>query len=96
MSHTLGGFSSGGADALLSRTTLAGLVANEAGGNKLKGRRLELQLGYGFPAFSHRFTLTPELELGLYNGGRDYRIGWNLTHPDDGASVVAARPRETA
>lgn len=26
--------------------------------------------------------------LGLYDAGRDYRTGWNLTHPDDGESFA--------
>ena len=78
LSQTMGGSSSGGADALLSRVTLEGLAAND-GDDDLKNQRLELQLSYGFPAFGDRFTLTPELGLGLYDSGRDYRIGWRLT-----------------
>ena len=79
LTQTMGGSSSGGADALLSRITLEGLAANN-GDDDLKNQRLELQLSYGFPAFGDRFTLTPELGLGLYDSGRDYRIGWRLTH----------------
>ena len=78
LSQTMGGSSSGGADALLSRVTLEGLAAND-GDDDLNNQRLELQLSYGFPAFGDRFTLTPELGLGLYDSGRDYRIGWRLT-----------------
>ena len=78
LSQTMGGSSSGGADALLSRVTLEGLAAND-GDDDLKNQRLDLQLSYGFPAFGDRFTLTPELGLGLYDSGRDYRIGWRLT-----------------
>ena len=85
LSQTMGGSSSGGADALLSRVTLEGLAAND-GDDELKNQRLDLQLSYGFPAFGDRFTLTPELGLGLYDSGRDYRIGWSLTRPDDGES----------
>ena len=61
LTQTLGGSSSGGADALLSRTTLEGLAANDngAGGNdELKSRRLELKFGYGLSAFGDRFTWT--------------------------------------
>ena len=89
LSQTMGGLSSGGADALLSRTTLEGLAANNDGSNDdLKNQRLELQLSYGLPAFGDRFTLTPELGLGFYDNGRDYRLGWSLTQPDDGESFA--------
>ena len=40
-------------------------------------------------AFGERFTLTPELGLGLYDSvGRDYRIGWSLARPDAGESFT--------
>ena len=80
LTQTMGGSSSGGADALLSRVTLEGLAANDASSDDdLKNQRLDLQLSYGLLAFGDRFTLTPELGLGLYDSGRDYRIGWRLT-----------------
>ena len=79
LSQTMGGSSSGGADSLLSRVTLEGLAANDDGDDDLKNQRLEVKFGYGFPVFGDRFTLTPELGLGLYDSGRDYRIGWRLT-----------------
>ena len=44
-----------------------GLAANEDEGNGLTHQRLDLQLSYGFLALGDRFTLTPELGLGLYN-----------------------------
>ena len=89
LSQTMGGLSSGGADALLSRVNLEGLAANSDGSNNnLKNQRLELQLSYGFLAFGDRFTLTLEVGLGLYNTGRDYRIGWNLAWPEDGESFA--------
>ena len=89
LSQTMGGLSSGGADALLSRTTLEGLAANAGDGNDdLNNQRLELQLSYGLPAFGERFTLTPELGLGFYDNGRDYRLGWSLTQPDGGESFA--------
>ena len=89
LSQTMGGSSSGGADALLSRATLEGLAANAGDGNDdLNNQRLELQLSYGLPAFGDRFTLTPELGLGFYDSGRDYRLGWSLTQPDDGESFA--------
>ncbi|SAY38656.1 hypothetical protein FLM9_557 [Candidatus Synechococcus spongiarum] len=81
LNQTMGGASSGGADALLSRVTLEGLAANDdSGHDHLKNQRLDLQLSYGLFAFGERFTLTPELGLVLYDGGRDYRIGWSLKH----------------
>ena len=88
LTQTMGGSSSGGADALLSRVTLEGMAANDtsSGNDDLKNRRMGFKFSYGFPAFGDRFTLTPELGLGLYDSGRDYRIGWRLTRPDDGKS----------
>ena len=64
----------GGADALLPRVTLEGLAANN-GNDTLRHQQLELQLGYRFPAFGDRFTLTPELGLGFSESGRDCRFG---------------------
>ena len=89
LKQTMGGPSSGGADALLNRVTLEGLAANNDDGSKdnLKHQRLEVQLGYGFTVFGDRFTLIPELGLGFYNTGRDYRIGWNLKRPGDGEAL---------
>ena len=78
LTQTMGGSSSGGADALLSRVNLEGLATNEDEGNGLTHQRLDLQLSYGFLALGDRFTLTPELGLGLYDSGRDYRVGWSL------------------
>ena len=88
LTHTLGGASSGGAEALLSRVNLEGLAANNDDLDRLKNQRLELQLSYGLPAFGDRLTLTPELGLGLYDSGRDYRIGWSLAWPEDGESFA--------
>ena len=87
LTHTLGGASSGGAEALLSRVNLE-VAANNDDLDHLKNQRLELQLSYGLPAFGDRLTLTPEVGLGLYDSGRDYRIGWNLTQPDAGESFL--------
>ena len=76
--QALGVSASGGADALLGRTTLAGLAANDDG-DALGRRRLEVKLGYGFRALGDRFTAVPELRFGLSAGARDYRLGWRLT-----------------
>ena len=103
--QTIGGSSSGGADVLLSRTTLDGLAANgngEGGNDDLKSRRLELRLGYGFSAFGDRFTWTPEVGVGLSDTGRDYSLGWRLVRGGsggDGGSLelyFEARRRESA
>ena len=81
LTQTVGGSSSGGADALLSRTTMEGLAANddgEGGDDELKSRRLELKFGYGLSAFGDRFTWTPEVGVDLSDTGRDYSLGWRL------------------
>ena len=101
LTQTVGGAAQSGADALLERTTLAGLAAND-NGDDLRQRRLEARFGYGFAAFGDRFTATPEIAIGLSDAGRDYSLGWRLTRggkaPDGGALdlAVEARRRETA
>ena len=77
VSQTMGAAAAGGMDALLGRETLEGLAANDEG-DDLANRRLEVGLGYGFGVFGDRFTATPEVELGLSNGQREYRLGWRL------------------
>ena len=94
LTQTVGGSSSGGADALLSRSTMDGLAANTGSGfgaggaddsdNGLKSRRLELKFGYGLPAFGGRFTWTPEAYIGLSDTGRDYSLGWRLVRGGSG------------
>ena len=105
LTQTLGGSSSGGADAPLARGTLEGLAANDngAGGNdELKSRRLELKFGYGLSAFGDRFTWTPEAGVGLSDTGRNYSLGWRLVRGGsggDGGSFelsFEARRRESA
>ena len=106
LTQTVGGSSSGGADALLSRTTLEGLAANdngEGGDDELKSRRLELKFGYGLSAFGDRFTWTPEVGVDLSDTGRDYSLGWRLVRGagsggDGGALDLSfeARRRESA
>ena len=105
LTQTVGGSSSGGADALLSRTTLEGLAANddgEGGDDELKSRRLELKFGYGLSAFGDRFTWTPEVGVDLSDTGRDYSLGWRLvlggSGSDGGALELSfeARRRESA
>ena len=105
LTQTVGGSSSGGADALLARGTLEGLVANddgEGGNDELKSRRLELKFGYGLSSFADRFTWTPEAGIGLSDTGRDYSLGWRLVRGGsggDGGSLelsFEARRRESA
>ena len=74
--QTVGGSATGGMNALLSRRTLEGLAAHDAG--DVQRRRLEATLGYGFPLFGDRFTGTPEVGVGLSDTDRDYRVGWRL------------------
>ena len=97
LSQSFGGSASGGKDALLSRTTLEGLAANDNGAGR---RRLEARFGYGLAAFGGGFTMTPEIGLRLSEAGRDYRLGWRLTRTGSGPgslelSVEATR-RESA
>ncbi len=41
---------------------------------------LDLRVGYGYGLFGDRFTGTPNVGLGLLDGGgRDVRVGWHLT-----------------
>ena len=97
LTQTLGAGASGGTDALLSRTTLEGLAANDDGGGR---RRLEARFGYGFGMFEGRFTMTPEIGLGLSQAGRDYSLGWRLTRAGSGPGSLElslqARRRESA
>ena len=77
--QTWGAASTGGADALLGRPTMAGFDAGDDGtGGFDAERRFEATLGYGMSAFGGRFVGTPELGLGLSESGRDYRLGWRL------------------
>ena len=81
LQQTIGAGASGGKDALLSRTTLEGLAANDNGDGQ---RRLEARFGYGVGVFGDRFTMTPEMGLGLSEVGRDYSLGWQLTRSGSG------------
>ena len=95
LTQTMGAPASGGMDALLGRETLAGLVANDNGSDELENRRLELRLGYGLSAFGDRFTSTPEIGLGLSNGGRDYSLGWRLGLEQSGPNALELRLEAT-
>ena len=75
LSQTMGASATGGAEALLSRDTLAGLAIDE--GASLS-RQFEARLGYGHPVPGVRFTGTAELGLRLSDTNREYALGWHL------------------
>ena len=77
VTQTMGGSSSGGADALLGRRTPAELAANDDG-DLLESRSLEVRFGYGLATFGDRFTSTPEIGFGMSNGRREYNLGWRV------------------
>ena len=77
VTQTLGGASSGGADALFARRTLAELAVG-ADGDPLESHSSEIRFGYGFAALGGGFTSTPELGFGMSNGHREYSLGWRL------------------
>ena len=97
LTQSIGAGASGGKDALLSRTTLEGLAANDNGDGR---RRLEARFGYGFSAFGGGFTMSPEIGLGLSEAGRDYSLGWRLRRDGSGPGSLElsleARRRESA
>lgn len=87
LKQTLGEASSGGADALLDRRTLAGLATNDDG-DPLESRSLELRFGYGFAAFGNHFTPTPEVGFGMSNDHRKCSLGWRLNLAERGAQSL--------
>ena len=99
--QALGVSASGGADALLGRTTLAGFAANDDG-DALGRRRLEVKLGYGVGVLGDRFTAVPEAGLALSEGRREYSVGWRLARERRTGVLgslglsVEARRRESA
>ena len=97
LTQSVGAGASGGKDALLARETLEGLAANDDGDGR---RRLEARFGYGIGVSGGRFTMTPEIGLGLSEAGRDYSLGWRLTRTGSGPGSLElsleARRRESA
>ena len=75
LSHSAGGASDGGADALLGRGTLAGLGEGEA---VEWNSRLVGEAGYGFGVLGGVFTGTPYAGFGASEGLRDYYLGLRL------------------
>ena len=98
LAQTMGASASSGADALLARSTMAGLAANDDGEEPGR-RRLEATFGYGFPVFAYRFTWTPEIGVAFSQADRSYRLGWRLGLADDRVSLdlgLEATRREPA
>ena len=77
LSQTVGAASSGGAEALLGRRHLDGLVPGDDG-DDLEQRSLEAKIGYGFALFGGGYAGTPELGLGLTDAHREMSLGWRL------------------
>ena len=101
LTQTVGHAAQSGTDALLERTTLAGLTAND-NVQEQQQQRLEARFGYGVAALGDRFTATPEIAVGLSDAGRDYSLGWRLVRDGDapdGKSLelaLEARRHQTA
>ncbi len=71
------GASSSAAERLWGAPDARGLAP---GGEFEAGRGLTAEAGYGIGLFGDRFTGTPNVGIGMSDGGvRDYRIGWRLT-----------------
>ena len=87
VTQSWGASPSGGAQALLDRTTMAGLAATDYSGRFHASSRLAGELGYGLPAFAG-LTGTPNVGFGLTEHGRDWRVGWRLS-PSAGDSAFA-------
>ena len=68
---------SGGADALLARTTMAGLDGEEDGGFEAASR-LEATLGYAMAAFGGRGVATPHLGWSQAGESRTLHLGQRL------------------
>ena len=100
LSQTLGAASSGGAEALLGRRHLEGLVPGDDG-DDLEQRSLEAKIGYGFALFGGGYAGTPELGLGLTEAHRELSLGWRLAEVGSaglafGLDVEGARRESTA
>ena len=80
LSQTAGASASGGMDALLAPDTARALGA-PGDGEELRGRRLEARLGYGWPSFGGRCTMTPEFGIALSDASREYIHAWRLEGP---------------
>ena len=80
LGQTLGGPSSGGADALLARPTLAVLATEDEEDEEddLARHRFEARLGYGFGARADRWIVVPKLGLGRSDSEHELRVGGRL------------------
>ena len=89
LSQMMGASATGGVDALLSpdASQVFGM-SNTAGSvdeSGLESRRLEMGLGYGYQVLGGRYTLIPELAVGLTDTGREFRQGWSLIRTGQGS-----------
>ena len=97
LSQTVGGSATGGMDALLGQRHLGGFEDDPGsesgadGGDEFADRRMELRLGYGVSMLEDRYTLTPELGVGLSNGHREYTLGWRLNAAQGGRDSLELR-----
>ena len=87
LTQTLGGPAAYGMDSLFREDAVTALATNDEGFDQ---RRFETKLGYGFGAFGDRFTMTPEVGLGLSNDSREYGLGWRFA-PSGGSSSFEIR-----
>ena len=80
LSQTLGGPAWGGAGALFGRGAMDGPVAGEPGpgADDLRHRRFDARVGYGVGVLGDRWTVVPEVGLGLSESGREQRLGARL------------------
>ena len=86
--------SSGGANALLNRSSLEGLGGGSAGP---RNARAELGAAYGFPVLGGRFVGVPHARIGISPGGREQTVGYRLEFkgrngPGFGFGIEAIRP----
>ena len=78
ISQTLGAPDSGGMDALLERTTMAGLHTEDHDNNTADNHQLELKAGYGLGIYRGQLILSPELGLVRSPQLREYQLGTRI------------------
>ena len=89
LTQTLGESATYDVDTLFRDGAPVGLAANDDGG--VDAHRVEAKFGYGFGTFGVRFTMTPEVNLGLSNDSREYGLGWRLAPSGGGRSSLELR-----
>ena len=75
--HSIGASATGGMQALLSRTTLAGLETEATETNSAKARSMHAS-ATDCPPFGGRLTATPEIAMQRSDTAREYTLGWRL------------------